>query len=52
MNKQDLLGLIKSIKSVSHKYDKEMEYHHVAYRMLLRQFMIFRQGDYSNSEYK
>ena len=29
-----------------------MEYHHIVYNMLLRRFMIFRQGEYSNSEYK
>ena len=29
-----------------------MEYHHIAYHTLLCRFMLFRQGDYSNSEYK
>ena len=51
-NEQELIGLIKIIKSLSQKYDKNTEYHHVAYHMLLCQFMLFRQGDYSNSEYK
>ena len=37
---------------MSHKYDKDTEYHRVAYHTLLRQFMIFWQGDYSNLEYK
>ena len=37
---------------MSHKYDEDTEYHHVAYHTLLRHFMLFRQGDYSNSEYK
>ena len=35
-----------------HKYDEDTEYHHVAYHTLLRQFMLFRKGEYSNSEYK
>ena len=51
-NEQDLLELIKSIKSLSHKYNEDTEYHHVAYHTLLRHFMMFRQGDYSNLEYK
>ena len=51
-NERDLLGLLKSVKSLSHKYDKDTEYHRVAYHTLLRQFMIFWQGDYSNLEYK
>ena len=46
------MELIKSIKSLSHKYDEDMEYHHVAYHTLLPRFMIFQQGEYSNSEYK
>ena len=37
---------------MSHKYDKDTEYHHIAYHTLLRQFMLLWQGDYSNSEYK
>ena len=52
MNERDLLELIKIIKSLSHKYDEDTEYHHVAYHTLLRRFMFFCQGDYSNSEYK
>ena len=48
-NEQDLLELIKSIKSLSHKYDEDMEYHNVAYHTLLHHFMLFWQGDYSNS---
>ena len=47
-----MLELINSIMSLSHKYDKDTEYHHVAYQMLLRQLMLFWKGDYSNSEYK
>ena len=35
-----------------HKYDKDTEYHHVAYHTLLCLSMLFRQGYYSNSEYK
>ena len=35
-NERDLLGLIKIIKSLSQKYDKDTEYHHVAYHTLLR----------------
>ena len=30
-NEQDLLGLLKIVKSLSHKYNEETEYHHVAY---------------------
>ena len=51
-NERDLIGLLKSIKSLSHKYNEDTEYHHIAYHTLLRRFMLFRQGDYSNSEYK
>ena len=47
-NELDLLELIKSIKYLSHKYNKDTEYHHT----LLCRFMLFRQGDHSNSEYK
>ena len=50
-NKRDFLGLLKSIKSLSQKYDEYTEYHHVAYHTLLRRFMLFRKGEYSNSEY-
>ena len=35
-NDLDLLEIIKSIKSLSHKYNENMEYHHVAYHTLLR----------------
>ena len=52
MNKRDLLELIKSIKHLLHKYDEYMEYHHVSYHKLLQRFMMFWQGNYSNSEYK
>ena len=52
MNEPDLLELIKSIKSLSNKYDEDMGYHHIAYHTLLRRFMLFRQDDSSNSEYK
>ena len=51
-NEWDLLELIRSIKSLLHKYNKDTEYHHVACHTLLRRFMLFRQGGYSNSEYK
>ena len=39
-NKHNLLELLKSVKSLLHKYDKYMEYHHVAYHTLLRRFML------------
>ena len=51
-NEWDLLGLLKSVKSLFRKYDEDTEYHHVAYHTLLRCFMLFRKGDYNNSEYK
>ena len=51
-NEWDLLGILKSVKSLLHKYDKYTEYHHVAYHTLLCGFMLFQKGDYSNSEYK
>ena len=51
-NEQDLLGLLKIFKSLLHKYEDNAEYHHVAYHTLLRRFMLFLKGDYSNSEYK
>ena len=35
-NERYLLGLLESIKSLSHKHDKDTEYHHVAYHTLLR----------------
>ena len=40
-NKWDLLGLLKIVNSLSHKYDKDTEYYHVAYHTLLRHFMLF-----------
>ena len=51
-NEQDLLGIIKTVKSLLQKYDEDTEYHHVAYHMLLRQFMLLRKGEYSNLECK
>ena len=52
LNEQDLLRLLKRIKYLSHKYNEGTEYHHVVYHMLLRRFMLFWKGEYSNSEYK
>ena len=52
LNEQDLIGLLKIVKSLLHKYDEDTEYHHIAYQRLLRRFMLFRKGDYINSEYK
>ena len=51
-NEWDLLGLLKSVKSLLQKYDKDTKYHHVAYHTLLYRFVLFRKGDYINSEYK
>ena len=51
-NARDLLELINSIKSLSHKYNEDTEYLHLAYHTLLRCFMLFWRGDYSNWEYK
>ena len=42
LNERDLLELIKIIKSLSHKYDEDTEYHHVVYHTLLCRFMLFR----------
>ena len=50
-NQRDLLELLKSVKSLSHKYDEDTEYHHVAYHTLLCRFMLFCQGDSSDLEY-
>ena len=41
-NERDLLNLLKSVKSLSHKYNEDTEDHHVAYYTLLRRFMLFR----------
>ena len=38
-NEWDLLGILKIVKSLSHKYDEDMEYHHIAHHTLLRHFM-------------
>ena len=51
-NEWNLLELLKSVKSLSQKYNEDTVYHHVAYHMLIRCFVLFRQGYYSNSEYK
>ena len=51
-NERYLIYLINSITLLSHKYGEDAEYHHIAYHTLLRRFMLFRQGDSSNSEYK
>ena len=48
-NEWELLGILKSVKSLSHKYDEDTEYHHVSYNTLLRRFVLFWQGYYSNS---
>ena len=45
-------GTVQNHKVLSHKYEEDKEYHHVAYHTLLCHFMLFRQGDYSNLEYK
>ena len=37
---------------MSHKYNEDTKYHHVAYHTILCQFMLFRQGYYINLEYK
>ena len=52
LNRRDLLRLLKSVKSLLHRYYEDTEYHHVAYHTLLRRFMLFRKGEYSNFEYK
>ena len=52
LNERDLIRILKSIKSLSHKYSKDTEYYHVAYHTLLCRFMLFQYGDYSNLEYK
>ena len=49
-NKRDLLRLLKSLNSLSHKYDEDTEYHHVAYHRLLCRFILFLLGDYRNLE--
>ena len=51
-NECDLLGILKIIKSLSHKYDNDTEDHNVVYHTLLHQFILLRQGGYSNSKYK
>ena len=51
-NEQDLLELLKRIKSLSYKYDEDTEYHHAAYHIILCCFKLFRQGEYRNLEYK
>ena len=40
-NERDLLRLLKIVKSLLHKYDDKMEYHHVSYHTLLCCFMLF-----------
>ena len=49
-NERDLLRLLKSVKTLSHKYDDKTEYHHVVYCTLLHCFMLFWQGGYINSK--
>ena len=44
--------MVKTVKSLSHKYDEDTEYHHVAYHTLLRRFMLFCQGESINLELK
>ena len=51
-NERNLIKLLKSVKSLSQKYDEDRDYHHVAYHTLLRCFMLFYQVDSSNLEYK
>ena len=40
------------MKSLLHKYNKYTEYHQVVYHTLLHRFMLFRQGNSSNYDYK
>ena len=40
-NERDLLGLLKIVKSLSHKCDKDTEFDHIVYHTLLRRFMLF-----------
>ena len=51
-NERHLMELINIIKSLLHKCDKNTGYHYVAYHTLIRRFMLFQKGEYSNSEYK
>ena len=41
LNERYLLGLLKSIKSLLHKYDKDTKYRHVEYHTFLCHFMLF-----------
>ena len=47
---EDLLGLLKSVQSLSQKYNKDIEYRHIAHYKLLHRSILFCQGDYRNSE--
>ena len=51
-NEKDPLKLLKSVKSLLHKYDEKTDYHHMAYHTLLRRFMLFCQGNSINLENK
>ena len=41
-NEQDLLGILKSVNSLSQIYNEDIEYYHVAYHTLFCRFMLFR----------
>ena len=43
-NERDLIKLLRIIEYLSQKYDKDTEYHHVAYHPILHRFMLSRQG--------
>ena len=40
-NKRELLTLVRRIKYLAHNYDKDAEFHNVAYHTFLRRFMFF-----------
>ena len=44
--------IISSVKSLTHKYNEETEFQHVAYQPLVHRFMLFWKGESSNVEYK
>ena len=47
-----LLALISSVKLLAQKYDEDTEFYHMEYHTFFHRFVLFRQGESSNVEYK
>jgi hypothetical protein len=47
----DLMGLLKELKTLSHRFDESTSNHNVEYHLLLQRFYAFRQNELTLDEY-